>query len=294
VVTVETERGFLPSVAGWTFKGSLRSAHDEWIAGLAKVADGDRLPSRVSPAEAPRPLPELPPTGSPATQNAGHVERGVSYEGETTRLVVGSTGPPGPPRLDGPEGVTTLSLRPRSGAPELASLRWNGDWRVEAYSSLARAYVLSLHGIVGASRAVVAIRYLDESGATHESKLNDTGWYAFALVASPDGRALAFVAAREPSKGMGLELLEVATDHVVELGRPPGPPPSASSGCDQDVYAWGAGAADGYETMDPGVIDFVEGRLRVSYGADTCHARAARRTIKEWPIGTATGPSSAK
>ena len=44
VVTVETERGPLPAMAGWTFKGSLRSAHDERIAGLARVAAGDRAP----------------------------------------------------------------------------------------------------------------------------------------------------------------------------------------------------------------------------------------------------------
>jgi hypothetical protein len=44
VITLETERGFLPAVAGWTFKGSLRSAHDEWLAGLATVAAGDHLP----------------------------------------------------------------------------------------------------------------------------------------------------------------------------------------------------------------------------------------------------------
>jgi uncharacterized protein YndB with AHSA1/START domain len=44
VVTVETERGFVPSMVGWTYKGKLRAAHEEWIAGLARVAAGDKLP----------------------------------------------------------------------------------------------------------------------------------------------------------------------------------------------------------------------------------------------------------
>jgi hypothetical protein len=51
VVTVETERGPVPTLFGWTFEGSLRAAHDEWISGLATVSKDDRTPP---PAEAPR------------------------------------------------------------------------------------------------------------------------------------------------------------------------------------------------------------------------------------------------
>jgi len=44
VVTVESERGVLPALAGWAFKGKLRKAHDEWLAGLARVTMGNRVP----------------------------------------------------------------------------------------------------------------------------------------------------------------------------------------------------------------------------------------------------------
>ncbi len=44
VVTVETERGSVPTLFGWTFKGSLKKAHDEWVAGLARVAAGNQMP----------------------------------------------------------------------------------------------------------------------------------------------------------------------------------------------------------------------------------------------------------
>lgn len=44
VVTLETERGIVPALFGWTYKNKLRAAHDEWIAALAKVAAGDHLP----------------------------------------------------------------------------------------------------------------------------------------------------------------------------------------------------------------------------------------------------------
>ncbi len=41
VVTVETERGWVPSLLGWTYKGSLRTAHDQWIDGLAHVVTAE-------------------------------------------------------------------------------------------------------------------------------------------------------------------------------------------------------------------------------------------------------------
>ena len=47
VVTVETERGVLPGLFGWTFKGSLSAAHDEWVAGLARVAGQGAMPSKM-------------------------------------------------------------------------------------------------------------------------------------------------------------------------------------------------------------------------------------------------------
>jgi uncharacterized protein YndB with AHSA1/START domain len=285
VVTVETERGFLPSVAGWSFKGSLRSAHDEWIAGLAKVAAGDRLPPPVPSAEGHAAPPQSPPPrAAPSAETqpprSAEVEPGVPYEGETTTLR--RSGTPPSMRLDGPEGSTTLLLRSKAQSAEIASFRWDGDWRVEVYARSRHAYVLSLHGIFGASRAVQAIRYLDESGGLRDAALAP-GWYAYTLVPSSDGRALAFVGTRDPAKGMGLELLDVARDRLVELGRAPGPPPHDFD-CEHQPYGWGAGVGDGYEPMDPGIIEFVDGRLRVSYADDTCHARAGRRTIREWPI----------
>jgi hypothetical protein len=37
VVTLETERGIVPALFGWTYKHKLQVAHDEWLADLAKV-----------------------------------------------------------------------------------------------------------------------------------------------------------------------------------------------------------------------------------------------------------------
>jgi hypothetical protein len=42
VVTVETERGWVPSLVGWTYKGSLKTAHDEWLESLARVVKAGR------------------------------------------------------------------------------------------------------------------------------------------------------------------------------------------------------------------------------------------------------------
>jgi uncharacterized protein YndB with AHSA1/START domain len=38
VVTVETERGPVPSLLGFYLRGALHDAHEEWLRGLAKVA----------------------------------------------------------------------------------------------------------------------------------------------------------------------------------------------------------------------------------------------------------------
>jgi hypothetical protein len=38
VVTVETERGSVPALFGWTFEGRLHDAHEEWLASLARIA----------------------------------------------------------------------------------------------------------------------------------------------------------------------------------------------------------------------------------------------------------------
>lgn len=44
VVTLETERGIVPALFGWTYKNKLKAAHDEWLSDLARVAAGDQLP----------------------------------------------------------------------------------------------------------------------------------------------------------------------------------------------------------------------------------------------------------
>jgi carbon monoxide dehydrogenase subunit G len=49
VVTVETERGTVPALFGWTFEGKLHDAHDEWLHGLARVAAPGALPPAPSP-----------------------------------------------------------------------------------------------------------------------------------------------------------------------------------------------------------------------------------------------------
>jgi hypothetical protein len=289
VVTVETERGFLPSVAGFAFKGSLRSAHTEWIAGLAHAASGEHLPTPLGTPVAP----SVAPTPAKASLD-DPVDDGPPPEGPTTRLVLAIASRPGPPKLDGPAGNTTLTIQSKSTGAPLVSLKWNGDWALEAYAPARKAYVLSLRGVVGASRAVAAIRYLEESGAVRESKVNALGWFAYALVPSPDGRALAFVGRRDGASAMGLELLDLSTDDLVELGPAPGPPPHDWQGCDENGYGWGAGPGDGYERMDRGIIEFVGGELRASFGDDTCHARAKTRTTHAWPVGAAAVPSVTK
>jgi hypothetical protein len=229
------------------------------------------------------------PVPTPVPTPAAPIVESTGFVGTTTRLSVHE--PLSSRRLDGPTGKTTLVLTKNvAGAGPFATLEWDGDWAFEVYSPAIHAYVLSLHGTVGAWSGIVALRYLDETGAVRDSLLNDAHWIALARVASPDGRAVAFIGQKSDSPTVGgfrLELLDVPTDSLADLGPPPDPPPLPEVCNGAAPRVWGDDTTGRFTPMDPGIIEIAEDRLKVSYGADTCAARSATRTTKEWPLDPA-------
>jgi hypothetical protein len=197
--------------------------------------------------------------------------------------------------MDAPDPTTHVVLKSASDA-DVKDLTWTGEWQNVGFSKAANAYVLSLTTTVGAWRGIVAIRFLDETGSFRESKGTGTHLFALASVSSPDLGAIAFVSQRRETplaNAFKLELLDLATDSMRTLDAAPAPPPSGKDSpfCKGNTpRKWGDDNTGAWEPLDEGIIVFDNGNVRASYGADTCKARATKRTTKEWPIAVTAPP----
>jgi hypothetical protein len=199
-------------------------------------------------------------------------------------------------RMDAPDPTTHVTLQSSSGAA-LKDLDWPGEWSSLGFSRAANAYVLSLTSTVGAWRGVVAIRFLDESAAFHDSKGAGSHFFAFSSVASSDLGAIAFVSQRRETplaNAFRLELLDLSNDSMRDLGAAPAPPPLGKDSpfCKGNApRKWGDDNTGSWEPMDADIIVFDAGKVRATYGADTCRARATKRTTQEWPLAAPALPA---
>jgi hypothetical protein len=103
--------------------------------------------------------------------------------------------------------------------------------------------------------------------------------------ASDDGESIALLGAPgSEASAPRLWLYRPALDALYgPLGPAPAPPPSDFE-CERPTpRRWlDAMGQDGYVELDAGIVSFPTlTRLRVSYGADTCRARAQRRHLRE-------------
>jgi hypothetical protein len=200
--------------------------------------------------------------------------------------------------MDAPDPAETrLVLSSRTPGRKAQELVWEGDWDVLVFATGPKAYVLRQFATVGAWRGIVAVRYLSESGASKESRAVGEQFFAVTDVASSEGNSVAFVAqTKTPAVATGFHLyvLDVVKDSLRDLGRPPAPPPVDPDASDalcrgKGAVSWGDSELGGaYTPMDDGILVFEPGVLKVSFGADTCARRAAKRTIRTIPLGPLT------
>jgi hypothetical protein len=187
---------------------------------------------------------------------------------------------------------TMIRLRTREGREYTHDLE--GSVGCLAYSRTRHAYVLGVVGAMAAWRPLFDILYLnDRSGALEASKAvpewaeNKGSWCAFTASSSEDGRFIVFVS--DYDSRVRLEVLDTRADCLLRIGRAPLPPPStwAQENVEEPYdFAWGAGEAgtDGFEGMDPGILEWRGHLLEASYGKDTPSKRARSRTPKRWQM----------
>ncbi len=215
-------------------------------------------------------------------------------EGKATQLFLQLT--PRSMAMDGPEAKTSIRLTSKATNATLFEKSLEGECRLLSFSQATTAYVIGVTSTMGTWRGVVAVLYLDERAASgahlRDAKGPGEKFFALSAVASVDGDMIAFVSqTRSPATtgGFRLQLLDVARDRLRDLGAPPAPPPldpELQSECKAGrARGWADPNVGGmYEDMDANIITFADGKLRASYGADTCKARAKKRTVKEWSL----------
>ncbi|HXU02403.1 MAG TPA: hypothetical protein VN903_15670 [Polyangia bacterium] len=206
--------------------------------------------------------------------------------GATARLRVVQTKPAA---HDGSYGSARVELQALGDHRQILSKEIEGTWRVLAYAPAARAFVIGGQFETGAWLPLDAVSYLDEAtGALRPARFTGT-WIAFAAVAGPNGRFVAFVGKWGPDADTAgrfrLQVLDAAADALYDVGPAPAPPPDSfwaeehRRRCD-----WGD-PVDGFVEMDAGIVRFTDDHtLRASYGADSCLKRGARRREQTWDL----------
>jgi hypothetical protein len=271
-----------------------------WLSIAVAVAACDRSGNSTPPTvQAPAPTPTARPqgpaagsggSGSSADAIADLTRPHPSTEtatGTTTRLAVTSSGMSD--AMDAPDPDTTLELRAAADGQLVVQLHWSEAWQVLAFDVATRTYVLGEIATHGAWRVLDAIRYLDERGGKRDGRFATDHLVALSSRTSPDGSYIALVAQPDQPAvrdGFRLYLLDVAADTLRVLGRAPAPPPlDDPAACTAGPWVWGdLQAVAFYEAMDAVALQFDGGKLRASYGADTCRARAKQRTTQEWAV----------
>ncbi len=184
------------------------------------------------------------------------------------------------PRYEKSAGTTRVVLE-TSAATRQHDL--DGQWSILGYAPALHAYLLGGEFERGAWLPLDDLQYLDErTGDLRPSKWNATDWLAFAAVPSPTLRYLALVGQADGEGPIQVYVLDVASEQLAAVGKPPAPPPTTFQ-CDEPrAHVWGD-EADGLVEMDPDVIVFStdEQRITLRYGKDTCAARAPKRTELE-------------
>ncbi|MBN1771906.1 MAG: hypothetical protein JXB32_11625 [Deltaproteobacteria bacterium] len=183
--------------------------------------------------------------------------------------------------------MTRFELEATDGSDRPAWRRdLEGRWTVLGYSPARHAYVLGGQFQKGACLPLDDLRYLEErTGALLPSRLNSRRWIAFAAVPSPTLRYVALIARVDGQPQFRLHVFDVDNDEIAEAGPAPAPPPTDFK-CDPPRTHWWDLDVDGWVEMDAGIIVFSadERRLTASYGDDSCAARSAQRTIREWDL----------
>jgi hypothetical protein len=187
---------------------------------------------------------------------------------------------------DGSQGKTRIVFASDEPDGARALHELEGRFRVLGHTPAARAFVIG--GLFETGTAVLMDRLAlidDRDGSLRWSSYRGPLHIASALM-SPDGTALALIAAPDGGNEFRLWLYRVADDALLRLGPAPAPPPSTFD-CDRpQLMRWlDLERHGGYVDLDPGVITFPgTDQLRASYGRDTCEARAKQRRTRDWDL----------
>jgi len=212
--------------------------------------------------------------------------------GATARLRVVQTKPAA---HDGSYGSARVELQALGDRRQILSKEIEGTWRVLAYAPAAHAFVVGGQFEMGAWLPLDAVDYVDEAtGAIRAARFAQGSWLAFAAVPGPNGRFVAFVGKwgrnADAAGRFRLQVLDVAADALYDVGPAPAPPPDSFYAEERRRRCDWGDPIDGVVALDEGIVRFVDDHtLRVSYGADSCLKRAARRREQSWDLEKIVG-----
>ncbi|MCG5052892.1 MAG: hypothetical protein KA712_08025 [Myxococcales bacterium] len=189
-------------------------------------------------------------------------------------------------RHDGPFGRSRIEMEytDGSGRARIEHEQF-GRWRLFGYVPERKSYIVGGAWEQGAFEPYGAMAYLDEATGEVKRWQDERTWYAFAAVPSPDLRFVALVGSLEA--GYRVLLWNTISDRLFDVARAPAPPPMSARDCtlyaSREGHDWGF-PVDAVVEMDPGIVSFSATHVEVSYGRDTCRARAKRRVRKAWAL----------
>lgn len=192
------------------------------------------------------------------------------------------------PVYDGAAGKTHLRLA--KGDEVVIETDWPGVWRGLSFDVEKSRYILTGEFQQGGWLPIRRIRYLDSrSGIYAESRYNGRDFLAFAAVPATDGGWVALVGVLGEGNDFELLLLDSRRDAMVALGAPPAPTPSTNVapkdlGAECPWTSWPC-FHDGWVDLEPEIITFDAGKLKVSYGeGDSPRGRDRKRSVRTWDL----------
>jgi hypothetical protein len=195
------------------------------------------------------------------------------------------------PQHDVDLGVTRLVLRDDSGRV-LVEAGAAELWECQVYDPRTRRYVVTSVNEHGTKTTLRGLVYLDERRRTFvDSTLLTQSFEAVVATLSPGGHYFVFIGKNHPPDGgrkwrPGLYRLDLDTDRLRRLGKPPAPPPLPESMWkDLDIYyAWDA-AERSFCELEKGILTFVDDHtVRISYGWDDHRPRATARHTRDFDL----------
>jgi hypothetical protein len=189
---------------------------------------------------------------------------------------------------DGSYGRTRVIVETDTHPDQQVIHELTGCYQILAYSVSADSFVLGGTFETGVFMFMDVLLQVDARDGSLRRSRYKLPLHAVSAVASTDGEHLALLGAPGwHDSAPRLWIYRPALDALYgPLGAAPAPPPS-SFACDHPKPSrWlDLMGEEGYQTLEPGIVSFpASNRLRVSYGADTCRARAQRRRIQEWDL----------